>query len=429
MSGERYVLLGLAPPRAPWFREVSHWATSASLAAEFIKCLSAEEVRARLGSGRLHSALMVDLGSPGFDRDLMAAAELALTPVIAVADTRRPERSATELGVAAVLDAAFSLDDLVEVLAVSARPIESGDALPPRLGDTDAPAWRAALIAVCGTGGTGASTVAAALAEGLAADPSFGRRVLLADLALRADHAMLHDVPELGPGLQEVVEAHRLGRPTPEDLRRSTFDIPKRGYQLLIGLRRPAAWAVLRPRAVEATVDGLRQAWQVIVADVTGDVEGEEETGSADVEERNALARTATVRADVVVAVGSVGMKGVHSLTLLIEALVAHGVDPARVLPLFNRAPRAPRARAQVASTLATLLGETSVSNPVFLPERKVEEAFRDGLRLPPALVGPVTGGVRAMLGRLADHPPAAARVSAIAPGSLGSWAEHDAEM
>ncbi|MBO0692274.1 MAG: hypothetical protein J2P58_05205, partial [Acidimicrobiaceae bacterium] len=306
MSGERYVLLGLAPPRAPWFREVSHWATSASLAAEFIKCLSAEEVRARLGSGRLHSALMVDLGSPGFDRDLMAAAELALTPVIAVADTRRPERSATDLGVAAVLDAAFSLDDLVEVLAVSARPIESGDALPPRLGDTDAPAWRAALIAVCGTGGTGASTVAAALAEGLAADPSFGRRVLLADLALRADHAMLHDVPELGPGLQEVVEAHRLGRPTPEDLRRSTFDIPKRGYQLLIGLRRPAAWAVLRPRAVEATVDGLRQAWQVIVADVTGDVEGEEETGSADVEERNALARTATVRADVVVAVGSV---------------------------------------------------------------------------------------------------------------------------
>lgn len=428
MSGERYVLLGLAPPRASWYRDVSHWATSASLAAEFIKCLSGEEVRARLGSGRLHSALLVDLGSPDFDRDLIAAAEVAQTPVIVVAGNRRPDRSPGDLGVAAVLDAGFSLDDLVEVLAGAARPIERGDRLPPRLADEDAPPWRARLISVCGPGGTGASTVAATLAQGLAADPSFGRRVLLADLALRADHAMLHDVPELGPGLQEVVEAHRLGRPTPEDLRRSSFDIPGRGYQLLIGLRRQAAWAVLRPRAVEASIDGLRQAWQVIVADVTGDVEGEEDTGSADVEERNALARTATVRADVVVVVGSAGLKGVHSLTLLIQALVGHGVEPARILPCINRAPRGPRARAQVASTLASLLGGVQVSSPVFLPERNVEEAFHDGLRLPPALVQPVTGGVQAMLDRLADHAPAAAAVSAIAPGSLGSWAEQDAE-
>lgn len=428
MSGERYVLLGLAPPRAAWFRDLSRWATSASLAAEFIKCLSAEEVRARLGSARPHSALLVDLGSPDFDRDLVAAARVAHTPVIAVAADRRPDRSLADLGVAAVLEAGFSLDDLVEVLAGFTKPIESGDGLPPRLAEENAPPWRGRLISVCGPGGTGASTVAASLAEGLAADPSFGRRVLLADLALRADHAMLHDVPELGPGLQEVVEAHRLGRPTPEDLRRSTFDIPRRGYQLLIGLRRQAAWAVLRPRAVEVSLDGLRQAWQVTVADVTGDVEGEEETGSADVEDRNALARTATVRADVVVVVGSAGLKGVHSLTLLIQALVGHGVDPARVLPLVNRAPRGPRARAQVATTLASLLGTTRVSNPVFLPERKVEEAFRDGLRLPPALVQPVTGAVVAMLARLADHAPAAAPVSAIAPGSLGSWAEEEAE-
>ncbi|MCL2394545.1 MAG: hypothetical protein FWC87_07630, partial [Acidimicrobiaceae bacterium] len=315
------------------------------------------------------------------------------------------------------------------VLAGSARPVAGGDGLPPLLAEEDAPAWRARLIAVCGAGGTGASTVAAALAEGLAADPSFGRRVLLADLALRADHAMLHDVPELGPGLQEVVEAHRLGRPAPEDLRQSTFDIPRRGYQLLIGLRRPAAWAVLRPRAVEVTLDGLRRAWQVVVADVTGDVEGEEETGSADVEERNALARTATVRADVVVVVGSAGLKGVHSLTLLIQALVASGVDPARVLPLVNRAPRGPRARAQIASTLASLLGTTKVSNPVYLPERNVEEAFRDGLRLPSGLVQPGTAAVQAMLARLADHAPAVAEASAIAPGSLGTWTEQDGTL
>ncbi len=45
---ERYVLLGLAPARAAWFRSVGSWANSGALPAEFVKCLSAEEVAARL---------------------------------------------------------------------------------------------------------------------------------------------------------------------------------------------------------------------------------------------------------------------------------------------------------------------------------------------------------------------------------------------
>jgi hypothetical protein len=429
VSGERYVLLGLAPPRSTWFREVARWTTSASLAAEFVKCVSAEEVRARLGSGRVHSALLVDICAPAFDRDLVATAGAAFTPVIAVDDTHRPGWSPRDLGVAAVLDAGFSLDDLLEVLAAHTRQIGRGDGLPPRLDDEPAPAWRGQLVAVCGPGGTGASTVATAAAQGLAADPRFGRRVLLADLALRADQAMLHDAPDLGPGLQEVVEAHRLGRPTPEDLRQSTFDIPRRGYQLLLGLRQPAAWSALRPRAVEATVDGLRRAWQVVVADVTGDLEGEADGGSIDVEERNTLARTATSQASVVVAVGSPGLKGVHSLTALLQALLAHGVDPVRVLPVVNRAPRSPRAHAEVAAVLSSLLGPTvPVTNPVFLPERKVEEALRDGLVLPSAICDPVVGGVRAILARVADDTPAATRAVPIAPGSLGAWSEQDAD-
>jgi hypothetical protein len=426
---ERYVLLGLAPPRSGWFREISQWTTSASLAAEFIKCVSAEEVRARLGSGRVHSALIVDLSSPAFDRDLVATASAAFTPVIAVDDARRAGWSAADLGVAAVLDADFSLGELVEVLAGHTRPIGRGDGLPPRLAEEPAPMWRGQLMAVCGPGGTGASTLAAALAQGLAADPRFGRRVLLADLALRAEQAMLHDAPDLGPGLQEVVEAHRLGRPTPDDLRQSTFDIPRRGYQLLLGLRRSAAWSALRPRAVEATVDGLRRAWQVVVADISGDFEGEEDSGSADIEERNALARTATAHAEVIVVVGRAGLKGVYSLTTLIEAVIGHGVDPARVLPVINLAPRSPRAHAEVAGALAALLGpDAGVANPVFVPERRVEEAFRDGLALPAAVCDPLVGGVQAILRRVADASPANPQAVAITPGSLGSWSEQDAD-
>ena len=60
MAGDRYVLLGLARPRAAWFRDVGRWATSAAIPAEFLKCVSVEELRARLGAGRSHSAVLLE---------------------------------------------------------------------------------------------------------------------------------------------------------------------------------------------------------------------------------------------------------------------------------------------------------------------------------------------------------------------------------
>jgi hypothetical protein len=73
MAGDRFVLLGLARPRATWFSEVSRWATSAIVPAEFVKCVSAEEVRARLAVGRPWSAALLDGSLPAVDRDLLAA--------------------------------------------------------------------------------------------------------------------------------------------------------------------------------------------------------------------------------------------------------------------------------------------------------------------------------------------------------------------
>ena len=60
MAGDRFVVLGVAQVRSPWFREVARWATSAMLPVEFVKAMSVEEVRVRLRSGRGYSALLVD---------------------------------------------------------------------------------------------------------------------------------------------------------------------------------------------------------------------------------------------------------------------------------------------------------------------------------------------------------------------------------
>jgi hypothetical protein len=423
---ERWVLLGLAPARTPWFRDVAQWANASTIAAEFVKCVSAEETRARLSSGRAHSALLVDASLATFDRDLVGAANAAQTPVIAVVDGRGASWAPADLGVAAVLPAEFGPEQLTEALTVWARPIGRADAPPPHLAETAPPAWRARMVAVCGPGGTGASSAAVALAQGLATDVRYGHGVLLADLARCADQAMLHDAGDLGPGVQELVEAHRLGQPDPAETRSYTFDVPARGYRLLLGLRRPEAWAALRPRATDAALDAVRRAFQLVVADVTADLEGESDGGSIDVEERNHLARTCVAQADVIVVVGAPGLKGVHSLARLLRLLAQGGAGP-RLLPVVNRAPRNPATRAEIAAALTRLTGGTgAVAAPLWVPERRVDDALRHGTPLPHQVVDPLTSAVQAVLERAGSRmAPVRPEPVRILPGALGTpWGE-----
>ena len=249
------------------------------------------------GPGRGYSALLVDDSLPGVDRDLVELAREAGCAVLIVDSGR---------GVAAVGRAGR--------LGAARRHLRARRAAPgaPAGGDARSPApsarppppateatptgFRGRLVAVTGAPGTGRSTIAAALAQGLASDPRHTDLVCLADLALHADQAMLHGSPDVVPGL------HRAGRGPPirravdrRRPRRSRGTSPTRGYHLLLGLRRHRDWTAVRPRAFAAALDGLRRGFRIVVADVDADVEGEQATGSVDVEERNAIARTTIV--------------------------------------------------------------------------------------------------------------------------------------
>ncbi len=440
MMRERYVLLGLARARAPWFRTVGQWATSAMLPAEFVRCVSLEEVRARLRSGRPFSAVLLDGTLPGVDRDVIAEAAEAGAGVLVVDDGLRDWRG---LGAAAVLPSTFTRDELVEVLAATSQPVGTAT-----IDDATAPGPSEAspgpLVAVTGPGGTGSSTLAIALAQGLAAGegtvPSRGRaaapgrsaspHVLLADLCRTAHQAVLHDSRVVVPSIQEVVEAHRTAIPETRALLDQTFEVPARGYRLLLGLRRPRHWVALRPRAFEATLDSLQRAVDVVVADVEADVEGEAETGSLDVEERNLLARATLARAQVTVVVIDPSMKGLHAAVRTIHDLVGFGVPVARVLPVVNRSPRSPRVRAELTGALGELVhdgltGAGQLTAALHLPERGVDTLLRDGAALPAVLSRPLARGVQAMCQRLGDLPDSDRREPVpepVTPGSLAAF-------
>ncbi|WCO65598.1 hypothetical protein PO878_13925 [Iamia majanohamensis] len=430
MAAERYVLLGLGTARSPWFTEVARWATVGSIPADFVKCISAEELRVRLGSGRPFSALLVDAATDAVDRDLLDAAARQQVAVLVVDSPGG--RGWVELGAAAVLPPDLRREQLLDALAEHSRMIGAATDLP--LDPTEAPSGPApaatgTLVAVTGGGGQGASTVAMAVAQGLA--DREGGDVVLADLCLDADMAMLHDARDVVPGLQELVDAHRRARPGPDEVRSLTFDVVNRGYHLLLGLRRHRDWAVLKPRTFEAALDGLRSTFGTVVADVDPDVEGEAQCGSVEVEERNVMARTVTTRADAVVVVGSPGVKGLHGLVRTVNALREHGVAPERMLAVVDRSARTAKGRAELTRTFADLSGArmdgVGVVGPVHVPERRgLDEVLRDGARLPASVTDPLVGALAGLLERATTPVAADAAPVPVTPGSLGSWAEEE---
>jgi hypothetical protein len=431
MAGDRYVLLGLARPRVDWFRAVGQWSTSAALPAEFLKCVSVEELRIRLGSGRPYSAVLLDAGMAAVDRDLLDTARDAGCAVLVV-DDGHARHDWLSLGASVVLPAALDRDLLIEALADHAPTVGRGGASPLDGPPSTPPLrpGRALLAVVCGPGGTGASTGAAALAQGLGSQgPSRG--VVLVDLARHAEQAMLHDVRDVVPGIQELVEAHRSGRPSAEDVRALDLRRGRAALPPAPGLRQARSWTTVRARSFEASLTSLRSTFGAVVCDVTADFESEDDGGSADVEERNLMARTAVRSADVVFAVGRPGVKGVHALVRVLADLAGAGVPPARTVPVFNAAPRHPRARAELAAALAELAvpvpGSQRLVGPLFLPVRKVEAALRDAVLLPaplPAMLAGAFGAVVERCGPAADLSQQG--LERVEPGAIGHWGDAD---
>jgi MinD-like ATPase involved in chromosome partitioning or flagellar assembly len=330
-----------------------------------------------------------------------------------------------DLGAAAVLPTTFDRSALLEVLETVASTVGRPIGLPADIGDVADPEGVGLVVAVCGPGGTGASTVAIAVAQGLSAG---GRSTVLADLARNAEQAVLHDARDVVPGVQELVEAHRNGVPSAADVVGLTFSVVERGYALLLGLRRARYWPSLRPRAFTTAFASLRRAFDVVVCDLTADFEGESDAGSVDVEERNVGARTAAAEAEVVLVVGRPGVKGVHALVRVLADLGVAGVPAGRIVPVIVGAPRSPRAKAEIASALSELsrpaLGGGATPSPLFLPTRPVDTALRDGAPLPSPLPDRAAAAVTAVVDRLGPRASAAIEPTPIVPGSLGSFSD-----
>lgn len=431
----QWSLVGLAHPRAAWPAELARLATSGAAPIEHLTVLGADELRAVIGAGRPVSAVLLDAGANGVGPSLVAEARSAGCTVIGVESTR-VEVDWEDWGADGTLRAGFTPAELIDALGRFAPRREERAEHPHVLlqaADADA---TGTLVAVMGPGGTGASVVAMALAQGLgrgtraprtagSATPGTDRgtaegdppprsaEVALLDGARRADLAMYHDVGDVLPGLPELVEA--VGRRTtePAEVRRMLFAQPARGYDLMLGLRRGRDWAGLRPGDQRRALEHLLRAYPTVVLDCDSDLDGATaaSSGSAALAERHALALAATEMAAVVVVVGAHGAKGVHDLVRLVGELVEAGVPARRIVPVANGAGRSMLAGAVTVAfaRLTSSLGGVPPRPLVGLPRlRRLDAVVRDASALPAAVVGPVTDAVTAALDDLESTRSAA---------------------
>ena len=412
----RHVVLGLVSTAAAWPRRVDGWSASGTVPVTMKFCPSVEHLHALLRSGQ-RRAVLLDGDLPMVDRDLLAAISASGGIPLVVEGSRR-RRDWAQLGAPAVLPPTFDERQLLAAIDPQSAPSDAAQVPAPRA------RAHAPLIAVTGPGGTGASVVAIALAQGLAAGR---RRVLLADCCLHAEQSMLHNAHGAQPGLMELVDLHSAGAPGVRQIRQLTIGIVERGYHLLVGLRRARHWSSLRPASLQATLRSLRSAFDIVVADVDPDVDGEAQTGSVEVEERNGLARTVMSRAELVLVVGQPNMKGVYALVRTLIDLLEFGVAPQRLLPVINQANGAATTRSELSRAVRQLVGDaaggSAVSPALFLPAVPLENELRDRDPLPVTLPRALATAADALLSRHGVAPaPAGSEPRRITPGAVGHW-------
>lgn len=434
MSDEHFVVLGVARPRTTWLTDVGRWATSSLLPIEFIRCVSIDEVRSRLHSDRRFSALLLGEDCTGVDREVIETARDAGCVPIVITDST-PRRDWPALGAADTLSQPVTPQQLLAALRAHAIGVDHRS--PIAIDETSvdsSPTGR--LIAVLGPGGSGTSTTAIAIASHLAVQPSRSHestptRVGLIDASLNADQALLHDLGDVVPGLQELVDLHRTANPTNDEIRNFFWFSPRHGYDVLPGLRRHRDWSTLRRRTTVAALASIHRAFEFVVADVDADFEGESQTGSIDIEDRNLLARELASNADLVVLTVRAGITGLSRALQNLRELAELGVETERILLVVLGAPRSTRHRSELSRTILHLFDEAvpshSLPTPVMVPLRRDLEPFlHDGTPPPRSAFGSITAAVSERLQQIEPRNPRPSFQTApiaIIPGHLGRTA------
>ena len=119
-------------------------------------------------------------------------------------------------------------------------------------------------IGVMGVGGSGATTIAMALAQSFAGE----RRVNLVDLVVEGSQRMYHDVDAMQPGITEAIAGRRLINVGDDYFERFKIPILERGYLLTISISHQSQLDALRRSDLADTTKQLKATSDITIFDL-----------------------------------------------------------------------------------------------------------------------------------------------------------------
>lgn len=377
---QRLRIAGIVSARSTWSSRISGWAEASTLPIDFIKFVSLTEF-CRIDTASF-DALMLDENC-NLDNESLTKLTDAQISVIVIGLLSRDLAATIKPLTPTILSPEFDSSELLEIVEKLQAEVKT-----PLTKAVDV---KGQLIAVTGAGGSGASTVAIAIAQQLGKFGSIAGATGLLDAKLRGNLALLHDIGDVIPGVDELIESARAGVVTRMQVRDVAFPIPQRNYDVIAGAPKHNLWTTWSRSRVERVIDGLRDAYRIIVADVDHDIEGEAESGALEIEERNVLARTILSNADHIVLTIANSISGFARGVNIVNELKDFGCDIDALTIVLNESRRNPFNRD--AADLRTLLSQSAPHAVICRMNwnKSIEASHRDVSPIDPELIDSIS--------------------------------------
>jgi len=298
---------------------------------EVVCCRGQAELLALLQADATISSVLLDARAIGVDRDLFHHLE-ALQVRALVRDSEPARTDWMALGAQGVVSVIADEHVLAAVLRQAIGAADRWRPLPPFV---SRPGGCGPLIVVAGPSCRSTARLAMKVAAG-AVRPNPALPVILTDLEVRGWLRDLHDAPGETVGIQDLVDLHRTRVATRDEVAQLAPLDHDCGYRILFGVRHPRDWLALGPRSVRSALASLRHHAGALVAVVGDDLDGEAETGSADLEDRNHLARSAVLTADLILVAPAHTNAAAHAQAILLEDLAHLRPDAVTVVVPFG---------------------------------------------------------------------------------------------
>ena len=349
---EKPLLTALVKGSHQWVRDLNRWANGSVIDQDFAVVLSVDELVSVARATRRRLIVMVDSEYHSVIPRLSQASEELDVQTVVVRSTPRTPIDVPS-GVTTI-DYPFTPDELgVLTSTLQAQNILDpySGAEQPRLRQLDAPnaspkvspttTVGSRLIGVLGVGGSGASTIAMALAQTLAEN----HKVVLVDLCAQADLSMYHDLDRALGGLADLMAAARKATPKTSQIRRYCIPTMGRGYFLLPGIRRQEETSIWREKHLDDLFGALLSEFDFVVCDLDGSYRSANTRAAIGEPSTTLGTEVALSRADAIVLTVGGDLRGIHGGLRIYQRLLGDSTANTPMALCVNRIPRKPMAR------------------------------------------------------------------------------------